>query len=79
MSWTTTRMPGVYVRHQNGCAAAGGARCRCKPSYRAKRRDLGWSPTFRSREEAAEWKSSAAARAEQPAKADISFGELGRL
>jgi integrase len=69
----------VYVRHQNGCSASAGSRCRCNPSYRAKRRDLGWSPTFRSREQAAEWKSSAAARAEQPAKAQVTFGELARL
>ena len=79
VSWTTTTTPAVYVRHQAGCPARGGSRCRCNPSYRARRRDLGWSPTFRSREQAAEWKSSAAARAEQPAKAQVSFGELARL
>jgi integrase len=79
VSWTTTKTPGVYVRHQNGCPTGSGSRCRCSPSYRARRRDLGWSPTFRSREQAAEWKSSAAARAEQPPKAQVSFGELGRL
>ncbi len=79
VSWTTTRTPGVYVRHQAGCPAATGSRCRCNPSYRARRRDLGWSPTFRSREQAAEWKSSAAARAERPAKAQVSFGEMARL
>ncbi len=78
VSWTTTRTPAVYVRHQTGCPARGGSRCRCKPSYRAKRRDIGWSPTFRSREQAAEWKSSAAARAEQPVRAQVSFGELAR-
>jgi hypothetical protein len=60
VSRTRTRTPAVYVRHQAGCPARGGSRCRCSPSYRARRRDVGWSPTFGSREQAAEWKSSAA-------------------
>jgi integrase len=63
--YRATTVPGIYVRHALSCPAAAGPsrRCRCRPSYRAKRRDLGWSPTFKSRDQAAEWKSSAAARA----------------
>jgi integrase len=76
-----TRTPGVYVRHRQGCPAADkdDARCRCKPSYRARRRDLGWSPTCKAREQAIEWKASAAARAENVSNEGPTFGELARL
>jgi integrase len=78
--YAATKVPGVYVRHENGCPASHTcARCRCEPSYRARRRDLGWSPTFKSREQAEEWKSSAAKRAESiPAAEGPTFGELAR-
>lgn len=54
----------LYVRHEQACPAAvrQSARCRCTPSYRAKRRDKGWSPTFKVRDQAIEWKASPAAR-----------------
>jgi integrase len=63
--YARTKTPGIYVRHAAACPAARhqSARCRCAPSYRARRRDLGWSPTFKERDQAIEWKSSAAARA----------------
>lgn len=77
-----TRTPGIYIRHEKACPAADveGARCRCRPSYRARRRDLGWSPTFKSREAAAEWKTSATARAqhERESSSAITFGTLAR-
>lgn len=79
--YRATKTPGVYVRHEKACPASGegSARCRCKPSYRARRRDLGWSPTFKAKEQAAEWKSSAAARASVEAqRAGTTFGELAR-
>jgi integrase len=59
-----TTIPGVYVRHENACPAASrqSARCRCTPSFRAQRRDKGWSPTFKARDQAIEWKASATAR-----------------
>jgi integrase len=79
--YRTTATPGIYVRHENACPAADrkGVRCRCSPSYRARRRDLGWSPTFKLRDQAIEWKASAAARAldtRARASAGPTFGAL---
>lgn len=78
--WRRTRVPGVYVRHIRACPAfdKDDARCRCQPSYRARRRGYGWSPTFKSRDAAQEWKASAAARASVEADPDITFGDLAR-
>src|SRR6185437_15332913 len=77
-----TKTPGVYVRHQNGCPKPSNAskRCTCTPSYRAARRDRGWSPPFRTHEQAVEWKSSANARAEhqRSTAAEPAFGDLAR-
>lgn len=60
-----TKTPGVYVRHQNACPAAGdgGGRCRCTPSYRGRRWDssvgkMGWSRTFAERAEVLTWLSA---------------------
>jgi integrase len=63
--YRTTKTPGIYVRHEVACPAASrvDARCRCTPSYRARKRGLGWSPTFKGRDQAIEWKASAAVRA----------------
>ncbi len=80
-SYATTNTPGVYIRHLDACPASRNrsARCRCTPSYRARRRDVGWSETFKTKEQALEWKSSAAARAEaEKRRAGITFGELAR-
>jgi integrase len=80
--YTRTKTPGVYVRHELACPASNrqDARCRCKPSYRARRRDLGWSETFKSKDQAIEWKSSAAARAAvvKEAKDAPTFGVVAR-
>jgi integrase len=81
--YTRTNTPGVYVRHDNACPTAQqpNARCRCRPSFRAKRRDLGWSPTFKSKDQATEWKTSAAARALDTldtARGGPTFGALAR-
>jgi integrase len=76
-----TSTPGVYVRHEKGCPVSNdGARCRCTPSYRSQRRGHGWSPTFKSRDEALEWKSSATARdaLETERRTAITFGDLAR-
>lgn len=79
-AYRKTRTPGVYVRHENGCPAAkkDGPRCRCSPSYRSRRRDLGWSPTFKDRNAAIEWKASATATAAQPEESTLTFGSLAR-
>jgi hypothetical protein len=39
MSSQRTKHPGVYVRHVNSCLAPRdpGERCRCQPSFRARR------------------------------------------
>src|ERR1700688_2150190 len=81
-SYVRTSTPGVYVRHTQACPAASaqGARCRCAPSYRAQRRGHGWSPTFKTRDQAIEWKSSTTARASfaQETKDAPTFGALAR-
>ncbi len=81
--YRTTRAPGVFERHQKACKslAKSKSRCDCTPSYRARRKDLGWSPTFKTKDQALEWKASAQARAEtEGAKASpgLTFGELAR-
>jgi len=78
-SYRKTRTPGIYVRHGNGCPAAhtDGPRCRCTPSYRAQVRGRGWSPTFKDRNAAMEWKSSTKTVAEAPT-AGPTFGALAR-
>jgi integrase len=66
-----TKTPGVFIRHQKACPAAekDGPRCRCTPSYRGRRRDLGWSPTFATKPEAETWKAQGAKSApDQPAR-----------
>jgi integrase len=52
-----TKYPSVYVRHEKGCPAAlvDGLRCRCEPSYRARHRRFGHSPTFKDIHEANGW------------------------
>lgn len=58
-----TRWPGVVVRHQTGCPAHNGKRCRCTPGYVArvwdpKRRQPVSSPTFRSPHDGVAWQQS---------------------
>ena len=86
MSWRRTKHPGVFVRHRKGCPSAvqEGARCRCQPSYRARRRHPTtgkpqWSRTYRERAEALTWLSvgeKAAPAVRERAAAGPTFGEL---
>jgi integrase len=65
VSYTPTRTPGIYIRHREGrnpCPATKGQRCRCNPSWRARRWNATkaapeWSPTLYSRDEALNWLS----------------------
>jgi integrase len=56
-----TRYASVYVRHERGCPAvlADGPRCRCAPSFRARHRRYGHSPTFKDVHEANGWLTDA--------------------
>lgn len=78
-AFISTRTPGIYVRHQVGCPAPE-RRCRCQPSYRAQRYGIGWSPTFRDKKAAEEWKASVERAAENEAQSTegITFGTLAR-
>lgn len=78
-----TKTPGVYVRHERGCARENtdtGGRCRCAPSYRAAARGR-FSQVFKDAAAALEWKTSAAHvavdQAERAARGP-SFEELAR-
>jgi integrase len=58
-----TRWPCVTVRHQAGCPANDGKRCRCTPAYRARvwdptRRRPVSSPAFRTPTEAVVWQAN---------------------
>lgn len=78
-----TKTPGVYIRHRKGCSAEheDGPRCRCKPSYRAARRDVGWSPTFPTKDAAVAWKMAAAkgVEPERERKASVAGPTFGAL
>jgi hypothetical protein len=55
-----TRWPSLVVRHQVGCPAHAGKRCRCRPGYVARvwdptRRRSVSSPTFRTPSEGLAW------------------------
>lgn len=77
---------GLWISHAKGCptAADDGARCRCAPSYRAKRRHPvtgkpEWGPTFKDSNEALNWKTGgeAARKVVRERKADgPTFGAL---
>lgn len=62
-TWTSTKTRGVYVAHQRECPAlAGGdARCRCRPSWRGRRRNPAtgkpeWQqPVVKDRSEVLTW------------------------
>jgi integrase len=62
MVWRRTKHPGVYVRHIKPCPASEtpGARCKCRPSYRASRRHpvtgkIVSSPSYGDINEALSW------------------------
>ena len=56
-----TKYASVYVRHEKGCPAApaDGPSCKCDPSYRARHRRYGHSPTFKDIHEANGWLTDA--------------------
>jgi integrase len=86
-NWRSTRTPGVYVAHSKRCPAHvdADARCRCKPSWRGRRRDPVsgkpvWSRTSKDRGEILVWLGSIAKAADHLAAAAArgpTFGELG--
>jgi integrase len=62
MGWRKTKYSGVWVRHRKGCPQAGDQemRCRCKRSYRARRRNPvtgkpQWSRTYHELAHAQGW------------------------
>ena len=81
-TYRSSKTPGVYIRHEAACPASDGStsRCRCTPSYRAQKKGLGWSPTFKTKDQALEWKFSATVRAqEKKTQLDApTFGTLAR-
>src|SRR5215213_10938899 len=86
-NWRSTRTPGVYVAHSRRCPADADpeARCRCKPSWRARRRNPitgkpTWSKTSKDRGEVLVWLGSVAKAADHLAEAaerGPTFAELG--
>lgn len=86
-NWRSTRTPGVYVAHSRRCPADADpeARCRCKPSWRARRRNpvTGkpmWSKTSKDRGEVLVWLGSVSKAGDALAEATErgpTFGELG--
>ena len=70
MPWQRTKHPGVYVRHKKPCPASRtpGARCKCRPSYRASRRHpvtgkIVSSPSYADINEALSWYAGAGEKA----------------
>src|SRR6185436_588976 len=70
-TWRSTKRPGVYIAHQTGCPANAdpAARCRCKPSYRGRRRHplTGkpiWQKATKDRAEVLTWLADAELAAE---------------
>ena len=87
MPWRKTSRPAVYISHQTKCPAYedGEARCRCKPSYRGRRRHpvMGkpiWQPATKNRAEVLTWLADAELAAELESSkphARSSFETLG--
>jgi integrase len=72
-----TRWPCVVVRHQAGCPAHEGKRCRCNPGYMARvwdpeRRRPVHSPTFRTPSEGIAWQQEMRAALKSGRSASIS-------
>ena len=70
-TWRSTKRPGVYIAHQTKCPATAdpAARCRCKPSYRGRRRHpvTGkpiWQKATKDRAEVLTWLADAELAAE---------------
>jgi integrase len=87
MAWQRTKHPGVYVRHSNACPASEtpGARCKCQPAFRARRRHpvtkkVVDSPSYRDVNEALSWYAGAGPKAKpvlrERAEAGRTFQEL---
>jgi hypothetical protein len=74
-NWRWTRIPGIYVAHSKGCPAYADAdaRCRCKPSWRGRRRDPVsgkpvWQKATKDRGEVLAWLGAVSAGADHLAK-----------
>jgi hypothetical protein len=85
-NWRSTRTPGIYVAHSRSCPADSDreARCRCKPSWRGRRRDPvsgkpTWSKTVKDRGEVLVWLGAMAAGADHLAELDARGPTLGSL
>jgi hypothetical protein len=85
-NWRSTRTPGVYVAHSKGCPAYADAdaRCRCKPSWRGRRRDPvsgkpAWSKTMKDRGEVLVWLGSVSKGADHLAELAARGPTLGSL
>src|SRR3954463_10249659 len=86
-NWRSTRTPSVYVAHSRSCPAHedADARCRCKPSWRGRRRDPvsgkpTWSKTMKDRGEVLVWMGSVSKGADHLAELAArgpTFGSLG--
>src|SRR3954466_2064191 len=85
-NWRSTRTPGVYVAHSRSCPAHedADARCRCKPSWRGRRRDPvsgkpTWSKTMKDRGEVLVWLGSVSKGADHLAELAARGPTLGSL
>src|SRR4051812_26901458 len=85
-NWRSTRTPSVYVAHSRSCPAHGDAdaRCRCKPSWRGRRRDPvsgkpTWSKTMKDRGEVFVWLGSGSKGADHLAELAARGPTLGSL
>lgn len=60
-AYRKTKYASVYVRHEKNCPAVDhdSPRCKCAPSYRARHRKYGHSPTFKDINEANGWLTDA--------------------
>src|SRR4051794_4189728 len=85
-NWRSTRTPSIYVAHSRSCPAHedADARCRCKPSWRGRRRDSvtgkpTWSKTMKDRGEVLVWLGSVSKDADHLAEVAARGPTLGTL
>src|SRR4051794_5428225 len=85
-NWRSTRTPSIYVAHSRSCPAHEDtdARCRCKPSWRGRRRDPvtgkpTWSKTMKDRGEVLVWLGSVSKGADHLAELAARGPTLGSL